>query len=128
MLNKELLLTPQSKAPIGEFRFYTSDYAEPVYWRAYDSGGTVRTGAVLHDNEAVYSHIEIRSWYVYILKDFIHYAHPMDVYYKDERLGKLSNGLFSVYENASVNNSSWWGYGGIGGLTNKDKLYLYLRD
>lgn len=67
MLNKELLLTPQSKAPIGEFRFYTSDYAEPVYWRAYDSGGTVRTGAVLYGNEAVYSHIEIRSSHVYIL-------------------------------------------------------------
>lgn len=135
MLNKELLLTPQSKAPIGEFRFYTSDYAEPVYWQAYDSGGAVRTGAVLYGNkgesgygEPVYSHIEIRSWSVYILKDFIHYEHPMNVYYKDERLGELSNGLFSVYENSSVNNSSWYGYGGIGGLTNKDQLYLYLRD
>ena len=123
------------KVPIGEFRFYASGYTEHVYWRAYDSGGTVRTGAVLFGNpnetyygEPVPSHLEIRSWEVYILKDFIYYEHPMDVYYKDERLGKLSNGLFSVYENSSVTNSSWWGYGGIGGLTNKDQLYLYLRD
>lgn len=136
MLNKELLMVPYGKVPIGEFRFYCSDYTEPVYWEAYDSEGARRTGEVLYDDEndtssygqPVLSHALILHQYSFLLKGFIHYAQPMDVYYKNERLGKLSNGVFRCYENSSIDGTSWYGYGGYGGLTNKDKLYLYLHE
>lgn len=91
MLNKELLLTPQSKAPIGQFHFYSASSKGFVYWGAFDSEGAHRTGYVWHNyvnsGDAVSGLSGVRSYLDYAFQDFIYKSYPAVVYYKDKQVG-----------------------------------------
>lgn len=93
MLNKELLLTPQSKAPIGQFHFYSASSKDFVYWGAFDSDGVHRTGYVWHNyvdsGDAVSGLSAVRSYLSYAFENFIYHSYPAYVYYKDKLVGEL---------------------------------------
>lgn len=93
MLNKELLLTPQSKAHIGQFHFYSASSKDFVYWGAFDSDGVHRTGYVWHNyvdsGDAVSGLSAVRSYLNYAFENFIYHSYPAYVYYKDKLVGEL---------------------------------------
>lgn len=93
MLNKELLLTPQSKAPIGQFHFYSASSKDFVYWGAFDSDGVHRSGYVWHNyvnsGDAASGLSAVRSYLSYAFENFIYHSYPAYVYYKDKLVGEL---------------------------------------
>lgn len=112
MLNKELLLTPQSKAPIGQFHFYTASSKAAVYWGAFDSEGIHRNGLIWHDyvnsGDAVYGSNAVRSYLNYAFQDFIYKAYPAVVYYKRKLVGELiGEGIFKFSPTSSYIDSLW---------------------
>lgn len=112
MLNKELLLTPQSKAPIGKFHFYSASSKDIVYWGAFDSDGVHRTGYVWHNyvnsGDAVSGLSGVRSYLDYAFQDFIYKSYPADVYYKDKLVGELiGEGIFKFSTSSGYIDSLW---------------------
>ena len=112
MLNKELLLTPQSKAPIGQFHFYTASSEDIVYWGAFDSEGVHRNGLIWHNyvnsGDAVYGFYTVRSYLKYAFQDFIYKSYPADVYYGKKLVGELiGEGIFKFSPTSSYIDSVW---------------------
>lgn len=112
MLNKELLLTPQSKAPIGRFHFYCASPKSFVYWGAFDSNGVHGWGYVWHDyvnsGDAVIGPSVVRSDLNYAFQDFIYKSYPADVYYKDKLVGELiGEGIFKFSASSEYIDSLW---------------------
>ena len=112
MLNKELLLTPQSKAPIGQFHFYSASSKGFVYWGAFDSDGVHRTGYVWHNyvdsGDAVSGLSAVRSYLNYAFQDFIYKSYPAVVYYKDKLVGELiGDGIFKFSTSSGYIDSLW---------------------
>lgn len=112
MLNKELLLTPQSKAPIGQFHFYSASSKGFVYWGAFDSDGVHRTGYVWHNyvdsGDAVSGLSAVRSYLNYAFQDFIYKSYPAVVYYKDKLVGELiGEGIFKFSTSSGYIDSLW---------------------
>lgn len=112
MLNKELLLTPQSKAPIGQFHFYSASSKDFVYWGAFDSDGVHRTGYVWHNyvnsGDAVSGLSGVRSYLDYAFQDFIYKSYPANVYYKDKLVGELiGEGIFKFSTSSGYIDSLW---------------------
>lgn len=112
MLNKELLLRPQSKAPIGKFHFYSTSSKSIINWGAFDSDGTHRTGYVWHNEvnsgDAAVGLSAVRSYLQYAFQDFIYKSYPADVYYKDKLVGELiGNGIFKFSTTSGYIDKFW---------------------
>ena len=112
MLNKELLLTPQSKAHIGQFHFYSASSKDFVYWGAFDGDGVHRTGYVWHNyvdsGDAVSGLSGVRSYLNYAFQDFIYKSYPAVVYYKDKLVGELiGEGIFKFSTSSGYIDSLW---------------------
>lgn len=112
MLNKELLLTPQSKAHIGQFHFYTASSKSAIYWGAFDSEGNHRNGLIWHNyvnsGDNVFGLNAVRSYLKYAFKDFIYKSYPADVYYKDKLVGELiGEGIFKFSTSSGYIDSLW---------------------
>ena len=112
MLNKELLLTPQSKAHIGQFHFYSASSRDFVYCGAFDSEGTHRTGYVWHNyvdsGDAVSGLSAVRSYLNYAFQDFIYKSYPAVVYYKNKLVGELiGEGIFKFSTSSGYIDKMW---------------------
>lgn len=112
MLNKELLLTPQSKVHIGQFHFYSASSKDFVYWGAFDSDGVHRTGYVwynyVNSGDAVSGLSGVRSYLDYAFQDFIYKSCPADVYYKNKLVGELiGEGIFKFSTSSGYIDSLW---------------------
>ena len=113
MLNKELLLTPQSKAPIGKFHFCCGGTRSFLYWGAFDSEGTHRTGYVWHEavnsGDVVLGLSPVRSYLQYAFQDFIYNSYPAVICYKDKLVGELiGNGVFKFSTTSGYIDTAWF--------------------
>ena len=134
MLNKEFLLTPQSKAPIGKFHFYSASSKSIINWGVFDSDGTHRTGYVWHNKvnsgDAAFGLSAVRSYLQYAFQDFIYKSYPADVYYKDKLVGELiGNGIFKFSTTSGYIDKLWNSLDivNFSNTTFDKSLYIYLK-